>query len=43
MRRGIYKGDGFGARERDTQFPLYRLLFALFLPKQEKGNITFVR
>ena len=37
MRRGIHKGDGFGARERDLQFPLCRLLFALFLPKQEKG------
>jgi len=29
---------GFGARERDFQRPLCRLLFALFLPKQEKGN-----
>ena len=26
------------ARERGTQRPLCRLLFALFLPKQEKGK-----
>ena len=30
----------WGARERDFQRPLCRLLFALFLPKQEKGILV---
>jgi len=38
VRQGDTQGGGFGARERDTQRPLSRLLFALFLPKQEKGK-----
>ena len=45
----VTKEAGIGAAlyvllpQSDPPAPLSRLLFALFLPKQEKGNITFVR
>ena len=43
MRPGDTQGDGFGARERDTQDPLCLLLLVLFLQEQEKNNELFVR
>ena len=43
MRPGDTQGDGFGARERDTQAPLCLLLLVLFLQEQEKNNKLIVK